>query len=142
MSQKISARNQFAGTVTAVTPGAVNSEVELTLPGGDRIVAILTQGSVRELGLAVGTPATAIVKAPWVIVTAGHGGLKFSSRNQLRGSVSEVKKGAVNDEVAITLPGGAVVHAVITHDSVGDMGLKVGDAATALIKASHVVLGV
>ena len=142
MNAKVSARNVFEGRITALQPGAVNAEVELTLAGGDRIVAIVTQTSVRELGLAVGGKAVAIVKAPWVIVAGDDTPLRFSARNQLRGTVSAVTPGAVNAEVAIALPGGALVHAVITQQSVAELGLKPGVAARALFKASHVVLAV
>jgi len=139
---KISARNVFEGTITALVDGKVNAEVEVTTPGGDRIVAIVTEGSVASLGLAVGKPAIAYVKAPWVMVLAGDGGVKFSARNQLAGVVDSVLKGAVNSDVAIRLAGGTLVHAVITNEAVMELGLKPGVPASALIKASHVVLGV
>ena len=139
---KISARNVFEGTITAMVDGKVNAEVEVTTPGGDRIVAIVTEGSVASLGLAVGKPALAYVKAPWVMVLAGDGGVKFSARNQLAGVVDSVQKGAVNSDVAIKLTGGSLVHAVITNEAVMELGLKPGTPACALIKASHVVLGV
>ena len=139
---KISARNVFEGTITALVDGKVNAEVEVTTPGGDRIVAIVTEGSVASLGLAVGKPALAYVKAPWVMVLAGDGGVKFSARNQLAGVVDSVHKGAVNSDVAIRLAGGTLVHAVITNEAVMELGLKPGVPASALIKASHVVLGV
>ena len=139
---KISARNAFEGTITALVDGKVNAEVEVTTPGGDRIVAIVTEGSVAALGLAVGKPAIAYVKAPWVMVLAGDGSVKFSARNQLAGVVDSVQKGAVNSDVAIRLAGGALVHAVITNEAVMELGLKPGVPACALIKASHVVLGV
>ena len=139
---KISARNVFEGTITALVDGKVNAEVEVTTAGGDRIVAIVTEGSVAALGLAVGKPALAYVKAPWVMVLAGDGGVKFSARNQLAGVVDSVHKGAVNSDVAIRLAGGTLVHAVITNEAVLELGLKPGVPACALIKASHVVLGV
>jgi len=65
---KTSARNQLAGQVAAVRPGAVNDEVELALPGGGTIVAIVTLASVRALGLAPGAEATALIKASDVIL--------------------------------------------------------------------------
>jgi molybdate transport system regulatory protein len=139
---KISARNVFEGTISALVDGKVNAEVEVTTPGGDRIVAIVTEGSVASLGLAVGKPALAYVKAPWVMVLAGDGGVKFSARNQLAGVVDSVHKGAVNSDVAIRLAGGTLIHAVITNEAVMELGLKPGVPASALIKASHVVLGV
>lgn len=142
MSHGLSSRNHFEGTITALQPGAVNTEVALTTPGGDVIVAIVTVSSAKSLGLTVGGKAVALVKAPWVIVQAGAPTLKFSARNQLAGTVSAVQTGGVNSEVAITLAGGTVVYAVITNEALAELGLKPGVAATALIKSSHVVLGV
>ncbi|MBS5050518.1 MAG: TOBE domain-containing protein, partial [Desulfovibrionaceae bacterium] len=48
---QISARNTFCGKVGAVLPGAVNDEIEIILPGGEKIIAIVTRESVRNLGL-------------------------------------------------------------------------------------------
>lgn len=138
----VSARNVFKGKISALVDGAVNAEVELTLPGGDKIVAIVTEGSVKTLGLAVGKEAVAYVKAPWVMLLAGPANVKFSARNQLAGKVGALQKGAVNTEVAITLPGGTMVYAVVTNEAVMELGLKEGSDASALIKASHVILGI
>lgn len=138
----VSARNVFRGQITGLVDGAVNAEVELSLPGGDKIVAIVTEGSVKSLGLAVGGEAVAYVKAPWVMLLAGPQQARFSARNQLSGVVSELHKGAVNTEVGIALPGGTTVYAVVTNEAVLELALKVGSEATALIKASHVILGV
>lgn len=138
----VSARNVFKGKISALVDGAVNAEVEISLVGGDKIVAIVTEGSVKSLGLAIGKEAIAYVKAPWVMLLAGPQEAKFSARNQLSGQVSALHKGGVNTEVAVTLPGGAVVYAVVTNEAVMELGLKEGSAATALIKASHVILGV
>lgn len=139
---EISARNVFAGTISALVDGKVNAGVEITTPTGDRIVAIVTEGSVAALGLAVGKPAVAYIKAPWVMLLAGDGSVKFSARNQLAGTVDSVQKGAVNSDVSIKLAGGTLVHAVVTNDAVLELGLKPGVPACALIKASHVILGV
>jgi len=139
---KISARNVFEGTITALTDGTVNAEVEITMTGGDRLIAIVTEGSVQSLGLALGKPVMAFVKAPWVMVLAGEGNVKFSARNQLAGTVESVSKGAVNSEVTIKLTGGTLVYAVVTNEAVLELGLKPGVPASALIKASHIVLGV
>jgi molybdate transport system regulatory protein len=138
----ISARNVFAGTITAITTGPINSEVELTTPGGDKIVAVVTSASVAELGLAPGKPANAYVKAPWVMVLAGQSDIRFSARNHLPGVVKEVVKGAVNSEVTIELSGGSLTHAVITNEASLELALKPGAAASVLFKASHVILGV
>ncbi|MEI7430168.1 MAG: TOBE domain-containing protein, partial [Betaproteobacteria bacterium] len=123
---KVSARNVFKGKITALVDGAVNAEVELTTAGKDKIVAIVTEGSVKSLGLAVGKEVVAYVKAPWVMILTGEPNVRFSARNQLSGTVKTLDKGAINSEVAIELPGGTLVYSVITNDAVLELGLKVG----------------
>jgi molybdate transport system regulatory protein len=82
------------------------------------------------------------VKAPSVIVLTDAGNYRFSARNQFAGQVAELVKGGVNSEVTIRLPGGSVVSAVITNEAVSELQLTKGKPATALIKASQVILGV
>ena len=65
---KISARNRLKGTVKSLTPGAVNTQVIIELPGGFEVVSIITKDSAESLGLAVGKEAYAIVKASNVMV--------------------------------------------------------------------------
>jgi molybdate transport system regulatory protein len=139
---KVSARNIFNGTISALKPGAVNAEVVIALPGSDQLVAIITQESVNTLGLAVGAQVVALVKAPWVMLMTDSTGIRLSARNCLAGTVKSVEVGAVNAEVALTLSGGTVISAIVTRDSVRELGLKPGVAATAVIKASNVILGV
>jgi len=65
---KISARNILKGTVKAITPGSVNSEVVIELPGGQEITSIITKKSVANLGLAVGKQAYAVIKSSEVMI--------------------------------------------------------------------------
>lgn len=71
---------------------------------------------------------------------AGIGTMKTSARNQFRGRVTAIKSGAVNAEVILDIGTGQPLVAMITNDSVGTLGLKVGNSALALIKASWVIL--
>ncbi|NMG67502.1 transporter [Azoarcus indigens] len=139
---KVSARNVFKGNISALRPGTVNAEVEIALGGGDALVAIVTMESMKTLELAEGKEVMALVKAPWVMVMTEADGITLSARNTLRGTVKSVENGAVNSEVLISLPGGTEVAAVVTKDAVGELGLRPGVAATAVIKASNVILGV
>jgi len=139
---KVSARNVFPGTVSQVREGAVNAEVTLTLTGGTELVAVVTLDSVKSLELAPGTSAVALVKAPWVMVMSADSGLRLSARNCLAGTVESIGDGAVNAEVVIALPGGSRVVAMVTRDAVQELQLAPGVAATAVFKASHVILGV
>ena len=139
---KISARNIFKGRVAALKLGAVNSEVELVSAGGDRIVATITNESVDSLGLAVGKEASALVKASSVFVMTESAGVRLSARNSLAGKITNVSRGAVSAAVVIALPSGTFVHATITSDAAMAMDLKPGLAATAVFKASSVIVAV
>lgn len=142
MGMKTSARNQFTGKVVRIQRGAVNDEVELEIVGGQRIVAILTHESTGNLGLQVGSEAFALVKASSVIIMTECENTRISARNSLHGKVSRLQVGAVNAEVVIELPGGGSIASIITNESVRNLKLAVGSEATAIFKASSVLVGV
>ena len=137
----ISARNQLAGTVSAIHEGAVNGLVVIDLQGGATVVADITMGSIRKLGLEAGKPCVAVVKASSVMVAAADG-MALSARNQLAGTVKSVTEGAVNGVVEIEIAGGQVVVADITMGSIKKLGLEAGKPCAAVIKATEVMVGV
>lgn len=139
---KVSARNVFRGRVSQVQDGAVNAEVSLTLSGGEQLVAVVTMASLKSLGIAPGKEAVALVKAPWVMLMTESSDIRLSARNCLEGKVLSVNDGAVNAEVVIELPGGSKVYSIVTREAVAELGLAPGVSATAVIKASHIILGV
>ena len=65
---KISARNVLKGKVKAVTHGAVNSEIVVELPGGIKVVSVITKTSAESLGLAKGKDVYAVIKATNVMI--------------------------------------------------------------------------
>jgi molybdate transport system regulatory protein len=136
-----SARNQLSGKVVAVEKGAVNDAIEMEIQGGQRIVATVTSESTRLLGLAPGREAMALIKASSVLIGLPSESMKLSARNQLAGRVSQVTPGAVNAEVAIQLDGGGVMVAIVTNGSAELLGLAVGVAVIAIVKASSIILG-
>lgn len=142
MNMKTSARNQFPGRVTQVKQGAVNDEIELQIAGGQRIAAIITRESSDDLGLQTGSEAFALIKASSIIVMTDDDGARVSARNRLAGTISRVQPGAVNTEVVIDLPGSGSIAAIVTNESAKALGLAVGKAATAIFKASSVIIGV
>ena len=135
---KISARNQFAGTVSAVKEGAVNGIVTIDVKGTP-VTATISMASIKELGLEAGKAAVAVVKATEVMV--GEGSLTLSARNQFPGKVVSVTKGAVNDIVKIETAIGTVT-ATISDSAVEDLGLAEGKDASAVIKATSVMVGI
>lgn len=142
ISMKVSARNQFFGTITSLRKGAVNTELSMRLGDRTHLVAMITNESVEDLGLRKGVEAYALIKANLVIVTSGDREIKTSARNRLCGRIVRITAGQVNSSVEIEFSPGKTVTAMITRESVRKMGLKIGDRACAIFKASSVILGV
>ena len=68
--------------------------------------------------------------------------MKLSARNQLKGKVISIEKGAVNGIVGIELKGGDVITATISLSAIQELDLAVGKEAYAVIKATSVMVGV
>ncbi len=137
---KLSARNQFAGTVTAVKEGAVNGIVSIDV-NGSTVSSTISMSAIHELGLEPGKKAYAVVKATEVMVGRGEH-LPLSARNQFPGKVISVEKGAVNSIVRISALGGNTISATISNAAVEDLGLKDGEDVLAVIKATSVMVGI
>jgi len=65
---KISARNVLKGKVKKVTPGVINTEVVVELPGGIQIVSIITKQSAEAMKIAEGKDVSAVIKASSVML--------------------------------------------------------------------------
>jgi len=139
---KVSARNQFTGTISEVQAGAIYTEVSLQLKGSETIKAMITKESAEALGIKPGIQAIALVKAPQVIIVTDFGGYRISARNQLPGKIVKLIKGAINTEVDIELKGSEQVTATVTNDSAETLGLQIGQTVTAVFKSSAVILAV
>lgn len=68
--------------------------------------------------------------------------MKISARNSLKGKVVSIVKGPVSTEVTLEIAPGVQVTSSITSTSAQALGIKEGDQAYAVIKASSVMVGV
>ncbi len=68
--------------------------------------------------------------------------MRISARNILKGKIVRIVRGAVNAEVTLELQGGIQVVSIITNGSVDNLGLKEGEEAYAVVKASSVMIAV
>lgn len=68
--------------------------------------------------------------------------MKLSTRNQIAGTVAEIRTGEVMASVKVSLGSGETITAAITAEAVTDLGLEPGSAVTVLVKATEVMLGV
>ncbi len=64
---KISGQNKLSGTITAIKKGEVECQVTMDA-GGTRIIAVITKDSAEEMGLAIGDPVVALIKASEVMI--------------------------------------------------------------------------
>ena len=135
---KLSARNQFKGTITKINEGAVNGIVTIDV-NGTPVTATISMDSIKGLDLKVGKEAYAVIKATEVMI--GLGELKLSARNKFAGKITSVKKGAVNAIVTMEACGETIT-STISLAAVEELGLEAGKAATAVIKATSVMVAV
>jgi molybdopterin-binding protein len=68
--------------------------------------------------------------------------MRISARNQVKGTVVEVKKGATTSHVRVDIGGGNILTASITNEAVDDLGIKANGAVTVVIKSSDVMIAV
>jgi len=142
LAMKTSARNALRCTVDSVTAGPVNAEVDLHLADGVKLAVIVTARSAADLGLAPGVEVLALIKSSFVLLAPAAEVGRISARNKLFGTVAAREDGAVNSEFVLDIGGGKTIAAIVTKESAETLGLHVGDAACALVKASHVILAV
>lgn len=68
--------------------------------------------------------------------------MKLSARNQLKGKIVAIEKGAVNALVKIDIGGSNIISATISLESINDLKLEVGKEAYAIIKATSIMVGI
>jgi molybdopterin-binding protein len=68
--------------------------------------------------------------------------MRISARNQIKGTVVEVKKGATTSHVRVDIGNGQIITASITNEAVDELGIKAGGKATVVVKASDVMIAV
>ena len=68
--------------------------------------------------------------------------MRISARNQIKGTILDVTKGATTSHIRVDIGGGQIVTSSITNEAVDELGLKAGGKATVVIKASDVMIAV
>ena len=68
--------------------------------------------------------------------------MRISARNQIKGTVVEVKKGATTSHVVLPSATARIVTSSITNEAVDDLAIKAGGKVTVVVKASDVMIAV
>ncbi|MBP3853715.1 MAG: TOBE domain-containing protein [Erysipelotrichaceae bacterium] len=134
----ISARNKIRGVVSEVVPGAVMGIVKVDAGEKEHLSATISMESVKDLRLEQGKKVVAVVKATEIMLAKDY--VTISARNQLKGMVVSVEKGAVNAIVKLDVPGGIGITSTVSIEAVDQLGIKVGQPAVAVIKATSVMI--
>lgn len=138
--RKTSARNSFFGIITRIRQGDIQSEIEITTPFGHRITSVITNESLERLMFREKSPATAEIKAPWVIISKDMNEPLSSASNRLRGKISRIIKGLITTEVVVSLEDGTEVCSLITEQSRVNLELKDGIDVWVMFSAFSVIL--
>lgn len=139
---KTSSRNAYPGKITAVIPGSLSDEVEVTLETGEKIYGQISHASFQNLSLAEGKEAVALVKATEIMLVADDNEYEFSCRNQFTGKVVKLVRGFVNGEVLIQTPSGMEINATVTLEGVNRLRLERGCTVVAMFKSPNVLIAV
>ena len=134
----IGARNAIKGTVKEIKKGTVNGIVKVDVGEGIILSLNCSMESIEALGLSVGKEVQVVVKAMGVMLANEK--LNIGARNQIEGTVFEIKKGTVNCLVKLKTSNDLVITANLSLESVEELGIKEGNKAVAIFKAMNVLL--
>lgn len=138
---RTSARNQLTGRVRAIHAHGHNDLIDIELPGGSRLQALITHDSTENLQLNEGSSVVALIKAGWLELQLPSQPADAEC-NALEGRVEQILP--ANDgpsEVRVSLANGQTLCASIEPDRLATLGLVVGDPVRAQFAASQVLLG-
>jgi molybdate transport system regulatory protein len=138
--RRTSARNTFFCKVTNIVKGDIQSLIEMTTLDGHPIITVITNDSVKRLGLIPDKWVTAEVKAPQVMLQSGESSCYCSVENRMEGIVTRITRGKINTECIVTVSDSLQICAVISSAGPWISGLKQGDPVRALFAAVSVVL--
>ncbi len=133
-----SARNAFAGTISAISESTTMAEVVLSAPSGLEVRASISMESVRSLNLYEGQTVTATVKAPWVVLAPAN--TPTSNANNYQATVLYVREGPLEASIRLSLEDGTGMAALMGRDGVQRLGLAAGLQCTVSFSSMSVVL--
>ena len=151
IAMRTSARNQFAGILVSITPGAVNDELGILVNGSQTLVASITHESCRELQLSVGTKVFSLIKASAVVlrlpddaaasaaIDAAHAA---NLKNAFISTVHIIVPGEHQSELAVSLESGLSMVTTMSNQDINAMGVQTGSVVLATIEPSNVIIGI
>jgi molybdate transport system regulatory protein len=139
---KTTAHNQLFGIITAIHKGAVNTEINVKLKGGEQIIVSIAQAQVEELALAIHSDALLLLNSIDITLVTEFNEYKLVGQNRLLGTVIRIQQDAVNAEVIMQLPGGETLAAILTQRSLENLAITTGKQICAVFSSHTPILGI
>jgi molybdate transport system regulatory protein len=140
--RKTSARNTFFGKISGIRKGDIQSQVDLVTVGGDAVTTVITNNSLKRLGIKVGSLIAAEVKAPWVILQKGESKPSCTAENIFHGEVTGILRGKLTTEFTVRIHDGTELCSVVSEESRRKLGIREHDKVWALFNSFAVILRV
>jgi molybdate transport system regulatory protein len=140
--RRTSARNTFFGKIRNLKIGDVQCSIELVTLGGDVLTTVITNNSLKRLGLRIGSLVTAEVKAPWVIVLKSETEPLCTAENVFQGTIVQVIRGKLVTEITVRIHDGTELCSVVTEASRRKLDIRKNDKVWILFNSFAVVLHV
>jgi len=129
--------NQLRGRIVAIESNDFLSLVDVAV-GSDTFTATLLESPASAPYLAVGNAVRVLFKETEVSLAKNLSG-QISLRNRIKGTVRQIRHGAILCEVELDYQGQAIT-SIITTRAVKRLELREGDEVEALVKANEVAL--
>jgi molybdate transport system regulatory protein len=137
---RVSARNAFHCKIVEIKPAPVNVEIKLEVSPGVFIFALVTNRSLTDLDLKLGSRVVAMVNSTSVMLASSKEEVRISARNKIKGKVVDRVDGGVDTEITLDIGHGKTIDAVITQAGADEVDAKKGAEVFAVFKTSHVIL--
>lgn len=140
--RKSSARNTFFGKIGRVRKGDIQSQVELVTVGGDVLTTVITNNSLKRMGLKAGSLVRAEVKAPWVVLQKGHIKPSCTAENMFASTVVQILRGRLTSEFIVRIQDGTELCCLVTEESRRKLEVKEKDNVWVMFNSFAVILHV
>jgi molybdate transport system regulatory protein len=140
--RKTSARNRFFGKIRSIRKGDIQSILELGTLGGYELTAVITNDSLERLELRHGSPVTAEIKAPWVILLKREKQPVCTAENRFQGKVARILSGETTAEIGVRLSDGTELCAIVATGQGRFSEFRENDIVWVVFNAFSVILHV
>jgi molybdate transport system regulatory protein len=140
--RKTSARNTFFGKIGHIQKGDIQSRVELVTVGGNAVTTVITNNSLKTMGLKTGSLVTAEVKAPWVVLQKARSEPLCTADNVFHGKVTRILRGKLTTEFVVRIQDGTELCSLATEEGRRNLGIKEQDDVWVMFNSFAVILRV